>query len=207
VLEDSRVSDVRPGAGSCVSPRSGAALRRNVLWSCSVGVGFFDDARGGGSQTLELTSNTIRATAISAIYVDSVGVSPETTAPHRLVVVVRGNRIDATAPAGRTISADGIAIRAPAAGSTVAVQSTRNTITGRIRRDEALLAVFYNVTRWPRGSTYRGAGNRYRDRRGGQKTTFQVPGIRYPYGFRDLTTALRRVHTPLAGRELGSRIG
>jgi hypothetical protein len=207
VLEDSRVSDVRPGAGSCVSPRNGAALRRNVLWSCSVGVGFFDDARGGGSQTLELTSNTIRATAISAIYVDTVGLSPDTAAPHRLVLALRGNRIDATSAAGGAISANGIAIRAPARGSAIAVQSARNTVTGRIRRDEALLAVFYNVARWPRGSTYRGAGNRYRDRSRGRATTFLVPGIRYPYGFRDLTTALRRVHTPLAGRELGSRIG
>jgi len=207
VLEDSRISDVRPGAGSCVSPRNAAALRRNVLSSCSIGVGFFDDAHGAGSQTLELTSNTIRATAVSAIYVDTVGASQHTTAPHRLVVELRGNRIDATAPAGGTISADGIAIRAPTRGSSVAVQSVRNIVTGRIRQPKALLAVFYNVTRWPRGSTYRGAGNRYRDRRRGRATTFQVPGIRYPYGFRDLTAALRRVHTPLAGRESGSRIG
>jgi hypothetical protein len=91
-------------------------------------------------------------------------------------------------------------------GSTVAVQSARNSVTGRIRRRQALLAVFYNVAAWPRGSTYRGVGNRYRDRNRGPATTFQVPGIRYPYGFRDLTAALRRAHTPLAGRELGSRI-
>ena len=206
VLQDSFVSDVRPGAGSCVSPRSGAALRRNRLESCSVGVGFFDDARGGGSQTLELTSNTIRATRRSAIYVDTVGISPDTTTPHRLVVVLRGNRIDASGPAGATIAAHGVAIHAPVRGSTVAVQSARNTITGRIGGDQALLAVFYNVTAWPRGSTYRGSGNRYRDRNRGRATRFQVPGIRYPYGFRDLTAALRRARTPLVGRELGSRI-
>ena len=207
VLENSSVSDVRPGAGSCVSPRAGAVLRRNRLRGCTVGVGFFDAARGGATQTLELTSNTITGTGISAIYVDTLGISPDTRAPHRLVLVLRGNRIDARGPTGGTISANGIAIRAPVRGSSVVVQSARNTVTGRIRGNQALLALFYNATRWPRGSSYRGAGNVYRDRNHGRAARFQAPGIRYPYRLRDLALALRRAHTPLAGRELGSRVG
>jgi hypothetical protein len=207
VLENSSVSDVRPGAGSCVSPRAGAVLRRNRLRGCTVGVGFFDAARGGATQTLELTSNTITGTGISAIYVDTLGISPDTRAPHRLVLVLRGNRIDARGPTGGTISANGIAIRAPVRGSSVVVQSARNTVTGRIRGNQVLLALFYNATRWPRGSSYRGAGNVDRDRNHGRAARFQAPGIRYPYRLRDLALALRRAHTPLAGRELGSRVG
>jgi len=48
-------------------------IRRNRLQACSIGIGFFDFARGGGTQTLEVSGNSITATGISAVYVDTVG--------------------------------------------------------------------------------------------------------------------------------------
>jgi hypothetical protein len=207
VLEDSLVSDVRPGAGSCVSPRAGAVIRRNRLQGCSIGVGYFDFARGGGTQTLALEGNTITATGVSAVYVDTVGISPDTSAPHRLVLVLQRNRIVAAGPGGTATKADAVAVRAPARGSAVDVRSVGNAIGGRIGRGETLVAVFYNAARWPRGSSYRAARNRYHDAARGPGVRFAVPGIRFPYRLRELTAALRSAHMPLAWREARSRIG
>jgi hypothetical protein len=203
VLEDSRVSDVRRGSGSCVSPRAGAVLRRNRLLDCSIGIGFFDNFRAGGAQTLEVTANTISRTDTSAMYVDTVGLSPYTSARHRLVLVMRRNRIDASGRNGKTIHGNGIAVHAPAHGSAVSVVSTGNQITGHIQESQALFAVFYNVQRWPRGSTYRAAQNGYYDLNRRGQTRFSVPGIRWPYRLREFSAALAAA----GWREAQSRVG
>jgi len=123
------------------------------------------------------------------------------------VVILQGNRIVAAGPGGAVTTADGVAIRAPTRGSAVDVRSIGNTIGGRIGRSETLVAVFYNAARWPRGSSYRAARNRYHDAVRGPGARFAAPGIRFPYRLRELTAALRSAHVPLGWREARSRIG
>jgi hypothetical protein len=151
-------------------------------------------------------SNTISRTDVSPIYVDAVGTSPDTSARHTLSLVLRRNAINAITRGGGTISENGIGIHAPIHGSRLVVTSTGNRITGKIPSGGAVLAVFYDVPRWPRGSSYHGFGNSYRDLNRGSGTRFKAPGIRRPYGLREFGSALGLGGIAARFREAGSRI-
>ena len=49
--------------GQCVSPRAAALIRGNRLHHCTIGVGYFDYARGGGSASLRIIGNDLSATS------------------------------------------------------------------------------------------------------------------------------------------------
>ncbi len=206
VLENSQVSDIRRGVGQCVSVRAGGIIRGNRLQGCTIGIGFFDYMRSGRTQRLEISANTITRTEVSPIYVDAVGTSPDTAARHTLSLVLQRNSISAITRSGGTISENGVGIHAPIRGSRLQVTSTGNRISGKIPSGAAVLAVFYDVPRWPRGSSYHGFGNSYRDLNRGAGTRFKAPGIRRPYGLRQFGAALGLGGIAARFREAGSRI-
>ena len=189
-MEDSDIGDVR--RGQCISPRAAALIRGNRLHHCTIGVGYFDYARGGGSASLRIIGNDLSATSITAIYLDSVGTTPDTRRPHRLVVTLNDNRISATAPNGAPLRGPAISVRGPIGHSTIAVQSSGNVIRGSVRARTPLISVFSDRSRWPAGSSYEASQNSYWDVRRRAATRFVAPGIARPYRLHQFTVALQR---------------
>ena len=204
IVEDSDVGDIK--GGQCISPRAGALIRGNRLHHCTIGIGYFDYARRGGSQSLRIIGNNLSATSITAIYLDRVGTSPDTNRQHRLVVTLTGNRISATAPNGAPLRSPAISIPAPIGRHTIAVRSSGNVIRGSVRSGVPLVSVFGSRNRWPAGSTYSASQNSYWDVRQGAATRFVAPGIARPYGLPQFSAALQRAGSSSHAREWRSRV-
>lgn len=204
VVENSDIGDIE--GGQCISPRASALIRNNRLHDCAIGIGYFDYARGGGSQSLRLLGNDLSATSITAIYLDSVGTSPDTRRAHRLIVTLQGNRISATAADGAPLRGPVISIRGPVGRGTIEVHSSDNVIRGSVRAEAPLVSVFSNRSVWPAGSTYEAAQNSYWDVRRRADTRFVAPGIAPPYQLQQFTAALQRAGSSSQAREWRSRV-
>ena len=206
IVENSDISDVKAGAGSCVSPRSGAIIRGSRLHNCTIAVGFFDDARRGGTATLRLTGNDVFAISSTAIYLDPLGGSRYTSRTHRLVVSIVNNRIAATTASGAALRNSAINISAPKGRNTVSVRSSGNIIQGRVRDGGALVSIFGERRTWPAGSSYTAHHNAYWDTGLGMGTRFDAPGVTRPYRLPNFAVALQRAGSSSHAREWLSRV-
>jgi hypothetical protein len=204
IVENSDISDIK--GGQCISPRAGAVIRGNRLHHCTIGIGYFDYARRGGSQSLRILGNDLSATSITAIYVDSVGTSPDTRRAHRIVLTMTGNHISATGPDGAPLRGPAVSIRAPVGRGSISVRSSGNVIRGSVRAGAPFVSVFSNRSRWPAGSTYRASQNSYWDVRRRADTRFVAPGIARPYQLQQFTAALQRGGSSSHAREWRSRV-
>ena len=204
IVENSDIGDIK--GGQCVSPRAGALIRSNRLHHCTIGIGYFDYARSGGSQSLRIIGNDLSATSITAIYVDSVGTSPDTRRAHRIVLTMTGNHISASGPNGAPLRGPAVSIRAPVGRGSITVRSSGNVIRGSVRSGTPLVSVFSNRNRWPAGSPYTASQNSYWDVRRGADTRFVAPGIARPYRLQQFTAALQRSGSSGHAREWRSRV-
>jgi hypothetical protein len=206
VVEDSDISDIKAGVGSCISPRASAVIRGSRLHNCAIAVGYFDDARRGGTAALKLVGNQLFAITNSAIYLDPVGGSRYTSRAHRLVVSLVGNQISATSAGGGALRNPAINISAPRGRGTITVRSSGNVIQGRVRDGGPLVSVFAERSSWPAGSSYTAHHNSYWDAGQGAATRFSAPGMSRPYRLQNFAAALRHAGSSSRTREWLSRV-